>query len=132
MLPEERPPVLETAAERRARRHSHWIVYITTFVMSIGFSIVLTGVWPYLQQVRPRLCLLSSFQADFTHCFVYVFPLVLCFTCKRIVFFFLYFVLLIFLLLVGHRSVQRVFRLGNCCKPTWADDCVTAFGTMGQ
>lgn len=51
MLPEGQPQVLETAAERRARRHSHWIVYITTFVMSIGFSIVLTGVWPYLQQL---------------------------------------------------------------------------------
>ncbi|XP_042882470.1 major facilitator superfamily domain-containing protein 8-like [Penaeus japonicus] len=51
MLSGEQPGVLETAAERRARRHSHWIVYITTFVMSIGFSIVLTGVWPYLQQL---------------------------------------------------------------------------------
>ncbi|XP_042882466.1 major facilitator superfamily domain-containing protein 8-like, partial [Penaeus japonicus] len=51
MVPEEQPEVLETAAERRARRHSHWIIYITAFVMSTGFSIVLTGVWPYLQQL---------------------------------------------------------------------------------
>ncbi|XP_047495445.1 major facilitator superfamily domain-containing protein 8-like isoform X1 [Penaeus chinensis] len=51
MIPEGQPEVLETASERRARRHSHWIIYITAFVMSIGFSIVLTGVWPYLQRL---------------------------------------------------------------------------------
>ncbi|ROT67089.1 putative major facilitator superfamily domain-containing protein 8 [Penaeus vannamei] len=51
MLPEEQAGVLETPGERRARRHSHWIIYITAFVMSIGFSIVLTGVWPYLQRL---------------------------------------------------------------------------------
>ncbi|XP_069944648.1 major facilitator superfamily domain-containing protein 8 isoform X2 [Cherax quadricarinatus] len=53
-IPEdESPPVLEIPSERRARRRSHYVVYVTTFVMSIGFSIVLTGVWPYLQQLDP-------------------------------------------------------------------------------
>lgn len=49
------PLVLETPAEKRARHHSHYVVYVTTFVMSIGFSIVLTGVWPYLQQLDPTV-----------------------------------------------------------------------------
>ncbi|XP_050726687.1 major facilitator superfamily domain-containing protein 8-like [Eriocheir sinensis] len=45
--------LLETPAERIGRRRSHLVVYTTTFVMSIGFSIVLTGVWPYLRQLEP-------------------------------------------------------------------------------
>ncbi|XP_064098399.1 major facilitator superfamily domain-containing protein 8-like isoform X2 [Macrobrachium nipponense] len=55
MLPDQEIPVgvLETAADRKARKRSHYVVYVTCFVMSIGFSIVLTGVWPYLQQVDP-------------------------------------------------------------------------------
>ncbi|KAK3853418.1 hypothetical protein Pcinc_040043 [Petrolisthes cinctipes] len=47
------PEVLESAIEKRARRISHLVAYFTTFIMSIGFSIVLTGVWPYLQQLEP-------------------------------------------------------------------------------
>ncbi|XP_068231159.1 major facilitator superfamily domain-containing protein 8-like isoform X1 [Palaemon carinicauda] len=47
--------VLETAADRKARKRSHYVVYVTTFVMSVGFSIVLTGVWPYLQQLDPSV-----------------------------------------------------------------------------
>ena len=41
----------ETIRERRARRQSHWVMYATTLVMNIGFSIILTGAWPYLKQV---------------------------------------------------------------------------------
>lgn len=53
--------VLECPSEKRARKISHLIAYFTTFIMSIGFSIVLTGVWPYLQQViNENNCLLIS------------------------------------------------------------------------
>ncbi|KAK4306513.1 hypothetical protein Pmani_021658 [Petrolisthes manimaculis] len=45
--------VLESDIEKKARRISHLVAYFTTFIMSIGFSIVLTGVWPYLQQLEP-------------------------------------------------------------------------------
>lgn len=50
---EDLAPSLETDAEHRARKRSHWVIYITTFVMSIGFSIILTGVWPYLKKLDP-------------------------------------------------------------------------------
>ena len=42
---------LETPEEYKLRKKSHMIVYFTAFIMSIGFSLVLTSVWPYLKQV---------------------------------------------------------------------------------
>lgn len=45
--------VLETADEKRARWRSVYIIYFTMFQMSLGFSIVLTGVWPYLDKLEP-------------------------------------------------------------------------------
>ena len=42
---------LETPEEHRQRKKSHMIVYFTAFIMSIGFSLVLTSVWSYLKQV---------------------------------------------------------------------------------
>ncbi|XP_037969233.2 major facilitator superfamily domain-containing protein 8 [Plutella xylostella] len=47
------PPPLETLAERRQRWRSLYIIYFTMFQMSLGFSIVLTGVWPYLDKLEP-------------------------------------------------------------------------------
>lgn len=44
-------PLLETAQERRERWRSVYVIYFTMFQMSLGFSIVLTGVWPYLDKV---------------------------------------------------------------------------------
>lgn len=44
-------PVLESAQERRERWRSIYVIYFTMFQMSLGFSIVLTGVWPYLDKV---------------------------------------------------------------------------------
>ncbi|GBP80783.1 Major facilitator superfamily domain-containing protein 8 [Eumeta japonica] len=41
---------LETPAERRARWRSVYVIYFTMFLMSLGFSVVLTGVWPYLDK----------------------------------------------------------------------------------
>ncbi|ODM98429.1 Major facilitator superfamily domain-containing protein 8 [Orchesella cincta] len=42
---------LETSEERRRRKYSLWIMYYTTLLQSIGGSIVITGMWPYLQQL---------------------------------------------------------------------------------
>lgn len=43
--------ILETEEERRDRMWSLRIIYFTMFLISLGFSIVLTGVWPYLDKV---------------------------------------------------------------------------------
>ena len=42
---------LETDSERKERIRSLWIIYFTMFLISLGFSIVLTGIWPYLDKV---------------------------------------------------------------------------------
>lgn len=42
---------LETSAEKRTRRYSLWIMYLTTFLQAMAGSIVITGMWPYLQKV---------------------------------------------------------------------------------
>ncbi|CAK1585791.1 unnamed protein product [Parnassius mnemosyne] len=44
---------LETPLERRQRWRSVYVIYFTMFQMSLGFSIVLTGVWPYLDKLEP-------------------------------------------------------------------------------
>ena len=43
---------LETPEERKLRLRGLWICHVVTFVFSLSFSIVFTGVFPYLQQVR--------------------------------------------------------------------------------
>ena len=43
---------LETQDEKRVRVRSLWIMNIEIFIFALGFSIVLTGVLPYLKQVR--------------------------------------------------------------------------------
>lgn len=50
-VPEPAAPLLETPQERRERWRSVYVIYFTMFQMSLGFSIVLTGVWPYLDKV---------------------------------------------------------------------------------
>ena len=42
---------LETPEERKLRIRGLWICHVVTFVFSLSFSIVFTGVFPYLQQV---------------------------------------------------------------------------------
>lgn len=42
---------LETDKERKERFCSLRIIYFTMFLISLGFSIVLTGIWPYLDKV---------------------------------------------------------------------------------
>ncbi|CAH0682898.1 unnamed protein product [Spodoptera exigua] len=51
--PHSSSPLLETAQERRERWRSVYVIYFTMFQMSLGFSIVLTGVWPYLDKLEP-------------------------------------------------------------------------------
>ena len=41
----------ETGDEKRVRVRSLWIMNIEIFIFALGFSIVLTGVLPYLKQV---------------------------------------------------------------------------------
>lgn len=43
--------LLESHKEYRGRWRSLYVVYFTTFLMALGFSIVITGVWPYLDKV---------------------------------------------------------------------------------
>lgn len=42
---------METVDERKERWRSIYAIYFTMFLMSLGFSIILTGVWPYLDKV---------------------------------------------------------------------------------
>ncbi|XP_063989056.1 major facilitator superfamily domain-containing protein 8 [Diachasmimorpha longicaudata] len=44
---------LESPQEQRERWKSVYIIYFTMFLMSLGFSIILTGVWPYLDGLDP-------------------------------------------------------------------------------
>ncbi|XP_024935705.1 major facilitator superfamily domain-containing protein 8 isoform X4 [Cephus cinctus] len=44
---------LESYVERQARWRSIYVIYFTMFLMSLGFSIILTGVWPYLDKLDP-------------------------------------------------------------------------------
>ena len=43
--------ILETEEEKKQRQLSLKIIYFTMFLISLGFSIVLTGIWPYLDKV---------------------------------------------------------------------------------
>ncbi|XP_059057388.1 major facilitator superfamily domain-containing protein 8 [Achroia grisella] len=45
--------LLETEEQRRERWRSVYVIYFTMFQMSLGFSIALTGVWPYLDKLEP-------------------------------------------------------------------------------
>lgn len=42
---------LETLDEYRSRWRSVRVIYFTMFLMSLAFSIILTGIWPYLNKV---------------------------------------------------------------------------------
>lgn len=44
--------ILETEQEKRTRIVSLNIIYFTMFLMTLGFSIILTGIWPYLDKVN--------------------------------------------------------------------------------
>ncbi|XP_055705303.1 major facilitator superfamily domain-containing protein 8 isoform X2 [Phlebotomus papatasi] len=45
---------LETEEEYRQRWYSVRVIYFTMFLMSLGFSIILTGIWPYLNMLDPQ------------------------------------------------------------------------------
>uniref|UniRef100_A0A6P4EI48 Major facilitator superfamily domain-containing protein 8 isoform X1 n=1 Tax=Drosophila rhopaloa TaxID=1041015 RepID=A0A6P4EI48_DRORH len=52
-LPEDVDDGLETLEEYKQRWRSVRIIYFTMFLMSLGFSIILTGIWPYLNKLDP-------------------------------------------------------------------------------
>lgn len=56
-------PAIEDARARRERWRSVYVIYFTMFQMSLGFSIVLTGVWPYLDKAS-----LTNFVAHASNC----------------------------------------------------------------
>ncbi len=43
---------LETPAQRKARIRSLYIVHFGMFIFMLGYSIILTGVYPYMEQVK--------------------------------------------------------------------------------
>ncbi|XP_009864877.1 PREDICTED: major facilitator superfamily domain-containing protein 8, partial [Apaloderma vittatum] len=45
--------VVETQDHYKSRWRSIWIMYLTMFLSSVGFSIVIMSVWPYLQKIDP-------------------------------------------------------------------------------
>lgn len=53
---------LESETEYRQRWLSIRIIYFTMFLMSLGFSVVLTGIWPFLDKVRSCNVLTISFK----------------------------------------------------------------------
>ncbi|KAJ8967435.1 hypothetical protein NQ314_002883 [Rhamnusium bicolor] len=44
---------LETPQQYKERWRSIYIIYFTMFLISLGFSIIVTGVWPYLDKLDP-------------------------------------------------------------------------------
>ncbi|XP_019868168.2 major facilitator superfamily domain-containing protein 8 [Aethina tumida] len=53
---DEKPKInegLETLQEYKDRWRSIYIIYFTMFLISLGFSIIVTGVWPYLNKLDP-------------------------------------------------------------------------------
>ncbi|XP_053953843.1 major facilitator superfamily domain-containing protein 8 [Anastrepha ludens] len=53
-LPDDVNDGLETLAEYQSRWRSVRVIYFTMFLMSLGFSIILTGIWPYLNKLDPH------------------------------------------------------------------------------
>ncbi|XP_005991354.1 major facilitator superfamily domain-containing protein 8 [Latimeria chalumnae] len=43
--------LVETKEEYKSRKRSIWVMYLTMFLSSLGFSIVITSIWPYLQKI---------------------------------------------------------------------------------
>lgn len=45
---------LESEKDYKERWRSIYVIYFTMFLISLGFSVIVTGVWPYLDKVRKR------------------------------------------------------------------------------
>ena len=61
---EKKPIILETDEEKRDRMWSLRIIYFTMFLISLGFSIVLTGIWPYLDKVCNMVLIFCGILSD--------------------------------------------------------------------
>jgi len=53
-LPEDLDDGLERLEDYIQRWRSIRIIYFTMFLMALGFSIILTGIWPFLSEVRDQ------------------------------------------------------------------------------
>ncbi|XP_069600037.1 major facilitator superfamily domain-containing protein 8 isoform X1 [Ranitomeya imitator] len=54
LLPSSDPGfIVETQQEHKSRWRSIRVMYLTMFLSSVGFSIVVTSIWPYLQKIDP-------------------------------------------------------------------------------
>ncbi len=53
-IPTETPATDTMATNDRARIRSLFIVHFSMLILSLGTSIIFTGVWPYLNMVRRR------------------------------------------------------------------------------
>ncbi|XP_044129466.1 major facilitator superfamily domain-containing protein 8 [Bufo gargarizans] len=53
LLPSSDHRVVETQQEHKSRWWSIRVMYLTMFLSSVGFSIVMTSIWPYLQKIDP-------------------------------------------------------------------------------
>ena len=66
----------ETDDEKRARIRSLWVINVQTFIFALSFSIVITGVLPYLRQVTVDFYMISKRFVDyldlFWMCFIHV------------------------------------------------------------
>lgn len=51
-IPQDIDDGLESLDDYIFRWRSVKIIYFTMFLMSLGFSIILTGIWPYLNKVK--------------------------------------------------------------------------------
>ena len=51
---------METALEKRQRIISLYIVHTSMFVFALGNSVIMMGVWPYLQAVRKSIIYIFS------------------------------------------------------------------------
>ena len=43
--------LFESQSDFRRRKRSHYIIYINTLILCVGFSLLITSTWPYLKQV---------------------------------------------------------------------------------
>lgn len=63
---------LETEQQYKERWRSIYIIYFTMFLISLGFSIIVTGVWPYLDEVSK----IKIFVLNLINCLSYLFHLI--------------------------------------------------------
>ena len=108
---------LETQDEKRVRVRSLWIMNIEIFIFALGFSIVLTGVLPYLKQVR--------------NCTFTAFPKVVENENQFLVFLYLYIIFSVDSQQHRGRNIVKVwYQHGR--KSAWTSDIFANIGVLAQ